>query len=158
MRALAYNLVFATLWLLLSSRRTTADFFIGFALGFTGLSLFSAVLETGDYPRRALALVRFVAGFLVEFLRANLNVAALVLCRSRDALHPGFVKYPVDGLRRGEILVLGYCITLTPGTTMVQISEDFCTLSIHALDAGDPAALCRAVDTRLKEPLLRLTR
>lgn len=158
MRALAYNLVFATLWLLLSSRRTTADFFIGFALGFTGLSLFSAVLETSDYPRRALALVRFVAGFLVEFLRANLNVAALVLFRSRDALHPGFVEYPVDGLRRGEILVLGYCITLTPGTTMVQISEDFRTLSIHALDAGDPAALCRAVDTRLKEPLLRLTR
>lgn len=158
MRALAYNLVFATLWLLLSRHRTTADFFIGFALGFAGLSLYSAVLETADYPRRAWALVRFVATFLGEFLRANLNVAALVLFRPRDALRPGFVDYPVDGLRRGEILVLGYCITLTPGTTMVQISEDFRTLSIHALDAGDPAALRRAVDTRLKEPLLRLTR
>lgn len=158
MKALAFNLVLATLWLLLSPRRTTADFFIGFALGFAGLSLFSAVLDTGDYPRRALALGRFVAGFLREFVLANLNVATQVLFRANRALRPDFVRYDVTGLTAGEILVLSYCITLTPGTTMVQISDDFRTLTIHALDAGDPAALCRAIDTKLKEPLLRLTR
>jgi multisubunit Na+/H+ antiporter MnhE subunit len=158
MKALAFNLVLATLWLLLSPGRTTADFFIGFALGFAGLSLFSAVLDTGDYPRRALALVRFVAGFLREFVLANLNVAAQVLFRANRTLRPDFVHYDVAGLTPGEILVLGYCITLTPGTTMVRISDDFRILTIHALDAGDPAALCRDIDTKLKEPLLRLTR
>lgn len=158
MKALAFNLVLATLWLLLSPTRTTADFFIGFALGFAGLSLFSAVLDTGDYPRRALALGRFGLGFLREFLRANLTVAAQVLFRSPRALRPDCVRYDAAGLTPGEILVLSYCITLTPGTTVVQIADDFRALTIHALDARDPAALRRAIDTRLKEPLLRLTR
>jgi multicomponent Na+:H+ antiporter subunit E len=158
MKALAFNLVLATLWLFLSSTRTTADFFIGFALGFAGLSLFSAVLDTGDYPRRALALARFGLGFVLEFIRANFNVAVQVLGRSNRALLPDFVRYDVAGLTPGEILVLSYCITLTPGTTVVQISDDFRTLTIHALDAGDPAALRRGIDLRLKTPLLRLTR
>lgn len=158
MKALAFNWVLATLWLLLSSTRTTADFFIGFALGFAGLSLFSAVLDTGAYPRRALALARFGLGFVLEFLRANFNVAVQVLGRSSRALRPDFLRYDVTGLTPGEILVLSYCITLTPGTTVVQISDDFRTLTIHALDVGDPAALRRGIDHRLKAPLLRLTR
>lgn len=158
MKALAFNLVLATLWLFLSRTRTTADFFIGFALGFAGLSLFSAVLDTGDYPRRALALARFGLGFVLEFLRANFNVAVQVLGRSNRALRPDFLRYDVKGLTPGEILVLSYCITLTPGTTVVQIRDDFRTLTIHALDAGDPVALRRGIDRRLKAPLLRLTR
>jgi len=158
MKALALNLVLATIWLLLSSTRTTADFFIGFGLGFAGLSAFSAVLDTGDYPRRALALLRFVAGFLREFVRANFNVAARVLFYSNDSLRPDFLTYDVADLTRGEILVLSYCITLTPGTTMVQISDDFRTLTLHALDARDADALRRGLDQTLKYPLLRLTR
>lgn len=158
MKALAFNLVLATLWLLLSRTRSTADFFIGFALGFAGLSLFSTVLGTGDYPRRALALVRFFAGFLSEFIRANFQVAARALFYSNASLQPDFFHYDVAGLTRGEIVVLSYCITLTPGTTMVRISDDFRSLTVHALDAADVAALRRNIDRKLKEPLLRLTR
>lgn len=158
MKALALNLVLATIWLLLSSTRTTADFFIGFGLGFAGLSAFSTVWDTGDYPRRALALLRFAAGFLREFVVANFNVAARVLFYSNESLRPGFLTYDIAGLTRGEILVLSYCITLTPGTTTVQLSDDFRTLTLHALDARDPDALRRSLDRSLKDPLLRLTR
>jgi multisubunit Na+/H+ antiporter MnhE subunit len=41
---------------------------------------------------------------------------------------------------------------------MVQVSEDFQTLTLHALDASDPDAVRRGIDDRLKFPLLRLTR
>lgn len=158
MTALVLNLVIATIWLLLSGSRTTADFFIGFGIGFAGVSAFSAVLDTADYPRRALALLRFTFGFLREFVRANFNVAARVLFGSNDSLHPAILTYRVDGLTRGEILVLSYCITLTPGSTTVQISDDFRTLTLHALDASDPEAVARDIDDTLKFPLLRLTR
>lgn len=158
MKALALNLVLATLWLLLGRSRTTADFFIGFVVGFAGLSAFSAVLDTGDYPRRVWALIRFIAGFLREFFLANLSVARRVLFGSNSTLQPDFLTYDVAGLTRGEILVLSYCITLTPGTTTVQISDDFRTLTLHALDASDPEAVRRGIDDRLRHPLLRLTR
>ncbi len=158
MKALALNLVLATLWLLLGSRRTTADFVIGFLVGFAGLSAFSAVLDTGDYPRRVWALLRFAAGFLREFVLANFSVAGRVLFGANATLRPDFLTYDVTGLTRGEILVLSYCITLTPGTTTVQIADDFRTLTLHALDASDPDALRRGIDERLRRPLLRLTR
>ncbi len=158
MRGLVLNLILATIWLLLSRDRTLGDFYVGLFLGFAVISLFGSVLGMEDYPRRAAALLRFVLGFLGEFLKANLSVAARVLFRSNQSLAPDFVTYDVSGLTPGEILIMSYCITLTPGTTTVQISEDFRTLTFHALDAQDPEELRRNLDRNLKTPLLRLTR
>ena len=158
MRGLVLNLILATIWLLLSRDRTLGDFYVGLALGFVVVSLFRSILGMEDYPRRAVALLRFVLGFLGEFVKANLAVAARVLFRSNQSLAPDFVTYDVSGLRPGEILIMSYCITLTPGTTTVQISEDFRTLTFHALDAQDPEELRRSLDRNLKTPLLRLTR
>lgn len=158
MKAAALNLALATVWLLLSTSRSTADFFIGLGVGFALLTAFSAVLDTGGYPRRVLAVARFGARFLAEFLTANAGVALRVLFGRNDTLQPGFLTYDATGLTRGEILVLGYCITLTPGSTLVDISDDFRTLTIHVLDAHDPAAVRSAIDRRLRAPLLEATR
>lgn len=159
MKALALNIVIAVIWLLLSSRRATADFFVGFGLGFVMLAAFNAVLPgAASYPRRCVAFLRFVLIFAREFVSANLSVARIVLFESREALHPNFIRYDVTGMRPGEILLLSYCITLTPGTTAVQVSEDFRTLVIHALDADAPDTIRWQIDERLKTPLLRFTR
>jgi multicomponent Na+:H+ antiporter subunit E len=159
MKALALNLVIAVIWLLLSSRRSMADFFIGFGMGFAMLTAFNAVLPgAADYPRRCLALLRFGLIFAREFVSANLSVARIVLFERKEALHPNFIRYDVRDLRPGEILLLSYCITLTPGTTAVHVSDDFQTLVIHALDADAPEAIRRQIDERLKTPILRFTR
>lgn len=159
MKALALNIVIAVIWLLLSSRRATADFFIGFGIGFAMLAVFNAVLPgAADYPRRCLAFVRFGLIFTREFVSANLSVARIVLFQNTKSLHPNFISYDVTGMRPGEILLLSYCITLTPGTTAVQISDDFRTLVIHALDANAPDTIRRQIDERLKTPMLRFTR
>lgn len=158
MKGLVLHLILATLWLFLSLRRSLGDFYVGLVLGFGVIALFHSVLGIGTYPRKVVALLRFVLGFLVEFIKANLNVAGRVLFRSSRSLRPDFVTYDVTGLTPGEILVMSYCITLTPGTTTVQISEDFRTLVIHGLDVEDPEDLRRSLDRKLKTPLLRFTR
>lgn len=159
MKALALNLVIAVIWLLLSGGRSTADFFIGFSIGFAMLVAFNAVLPgADDYPRRCLAFVRFALIFAREFVSANLSVARIVLFQRKESLHPNFIRYDVSGLRPGEILLLSYCITLTPGTTAVHVSDDFRALVIHALDADAPDTIRRQIDERLKTPMLRFTR
>jgi multicomponent Na+:H+ antiporter subunit E len=158
MRALALNSLVAAIWLFLSPRRSLVDLLIGFVVGFALLAVFGRVLNSGAYARRVIGLVRFGLHFAGQFFLANLSVAALVLTSRRESLHPNFVTYDVSELTFGEALALGYCITLTPGTTTVHMSEDGKTLILHAIDVQDAAELRRKIDVKLKEPLLRATR
>lgn len=109
-------------------------------------------------PARALGLVLFAWCFTRELLLANITVARTVLLQPRSALAPGFVTYDLSGLSPFEIVVLTHCITLTPGTTSVEVSPDHSTLLVHALDARDPEGVRASIRTGLEAPLLRWTR
>lgn len=114
-------------------------------------------------PKRSL-LFRFFSFFvfLGYFLRAlvmaNVQLAKAVLFQKLERLSPGFLTYPLEGLSRFEILVLTHCITLTPGTTSVEISPDFRELLVHAFDSSDPASIVEEIKRDLEAPLLRWTR
>lgn len=108
--------------------------------------------------RRSTGFVRFVARFLKALIASNLQMAGVVLFRPVGDLSPGFVDYPIAALSPTEIVLLSHCITLTPGTTSVEISPDRRTLIVHALDAADHASVRRAIKQELEEPLLAWTR
>ncbi len=158
MIAFGLNLVIAIIWLFLSQSPTTVGFGVGFGIGFALVAAFRHVIGGEAYVRRCLAFLWFVLVFLREFLVANVTVAAAVLFRSRESIHPNFLTYDVTQLTRGEILLLSYCITLTPGTTTVDVSPDFNTLTIHALDADQPDQVRAAIDRSLKKSILAFTR
>lgn len=158
MRAFGLNLLIAVIWLLLSQTPSAAVFALGFLVGFIFLAAFRSVVGAEDYIRRWIALARFVWLFIREFVSANLNVAWTVLFRPPEALRPGFVSYDISGLTKTEILILSYCLTLTPGTSTVEITPDFRTLIFHALDAQDPDQLRAQLDKKLKPALLAFTR
>lgn len=109
-------------------------------------------------PVRAAAFVVFAACFFKELLMANITVARTVLLQPRSALAPGFVTYDLRGLTPFEIVVLTHCITLTPGTTSVELSHNNATLLVHALDARDPEGVRASIRSGLEVPLLRWTR
>lgn len=159
MYAFTLNMVIATIWLLLSSRPGVPAFLIGFVTGYALIAAFRHLLPGGpDYVRRSWALLRFVLSFGWQFLKANFSVAAAVLLRSRDSLNPNFLTYNVADLRPGEILLLTYCITLTPGTVTIRVSDTQDCLIVHALDADHPDEIRRQIDRDLKAPILRFTR
>jgi len=107
---------------------------------------------------RAWNLVWFAVRFFYALLASNLQMARVVLFRPVRELSPDFVEYPVAGLSRLEIVLLSHCITLTPGTTSVEVSADHRVLVVHALDGADHAAVCRSIREDLEEPLLAWTR
>jgi multisubunit Na+/H+ antiporter MnhE subunit len=102
--------------------------------------------------------VSFIVHFLRALVIANVQVARAVLFQRCEDLAPGFLCYPVEGLSKLEILVLSHCITLTPGTTTVEISADFTRLVVHAFDARDPEATVSDIQRELEAPILRWTR
>lgn len=152
------NLALALLWLFLNPQTTLGTFLVGYGLGFSLLCLFRKVLPGDAYIRRTLAFGRFVIRFGAQFVLSNVTLAEAVLFRSLDELHPNFIRVDVGDMTRAEILMLTHCISLTPGTTTVEIAPDWKSLVIHAFDAGDPRTVCEAIHRGLKRPLLEFTR
>jgi multicomponent Na+:H+ antiporter subunit E len=158
MKSFLLNLFIALVWLLLSQETTAVTLVIGFLVGFAFVAAFRGIFESEHYVRGCLAFLRFILVFLREFLVANVKVTWTVLARRRASLHPNFITYDVTGLTRLEILLLSYCISLTPGTTTVQVTEDFQTLIVHALDADAPEVIRASIDRTLKQGILSFTR
>lgn len=158
MTAFGMNLLIAVIWLLLSQSPSPLVFGLGFGVGFALVAAFRTVIGGESYVRRCVAGVRFGLLFTREFIVANFKVAFVVLFRSRESLHPNFITYDVTGLTRPEILLLSYCISLTPGTTTVDIAPDFKTLVLHSLDADQPDQIRAELDRTLKRNLLAFTR
>lgn len=158
MKSLVLNLLIAVVWLLLSAEPSVAAFALGGLMGFALLAVFHRVLGSGDYVRRVFALGRFALVFTREFLVANATVVWTVLFRSKESLHPNFLSYDVAGLKPFEILLLSYCISLTPGSTTVKVTDDFQTLVLHTLDVDDADAIRARLDRVLKHGILSFTR
>ncbi len=155
--SLVMNLVIAVIWQSLSGAGMVG-FGTGLVVGFVMLGIFPNLLGSHEYARRVLAFFRFLKIFLREFVVSNLVIAKAVLFRKREDIHPNFLTYNIDGLRPWEVFLLSQCITLTPGTTAVEISPDFQTMVIHAFDADDPAAVRESIDRNLKAAILAFSR
>ncbi len=123
-----------------------------------------AALRAGrQTPRRALPLrLLHVPMFLLRFVRelvlANITMAKIVLLQKREDLKPDFVVYDTAGLTPFEVVVLTHCITLTPGTTSVELNDEATQVVIHALDARDASGVCLGIKNNLEAPLLGWTR
>jgi len=80
--------------------------------------------------RRLLYLVIYIFRFLWELIKANLNVAYLVI-HPKLPIKPGIVKIKTKLTKDSALTLLGNSITLTPGTMTVDINEDKKELYIH---------------------------
>lgn len=118
----------------------------------------SAVPVSRPWPQRVPGFLKFCLVFTRELVLANIEVAKVVLLRPVKSLAPDFIRYPLDGLTEMEVVILSHCITLTPGTTSVEISQDLKTLVVHALDARDPEKVCAGIKNNLERPILAWTR
>ena len=132
--------------------------FTGIAFGLILLWCFGDLFGAHSYLRRWTGAALFVLAFARAFLQSNATIAWMVLTRRREDIHPCFLTYDVSHLRGFELLLLSHCVTLTPGTTTVEISEDGKELIIHALDGDDPDAVRRSIRDVLEKPILRFTR
>ena len=139
---LGADFLVAVLFSLWAGRPGWPGFVIGLAVGFVVVSTSDLAFGRPNHGRRLLRMVRFAGYFLAILVRANLQIA-------REILTPGFsqtpriVRYPVQDLDDVQVTVLANCITLTPGTLVVDASEDGRWLYVHCMYAEDRA---KAID------------
>ena len=73
--------------------------------------------------------------FPVELVLSGWQTTRWILQGGRE-LRPGFARLRYEGLSETGAVVLGVLVTLTPGTTTVDIDPVRRELLLHVLDAG----------------------
>lgn len=81
---------------------------------------------------RPVALLRFVAYFLWQLVRASAIVAWEVVT-PRNRIHEGIVAAPLRTSSAGVITLIANAVSLTPGTLTLEVEQDPPVLYVHIL-------------------------
>jgi len=157
------TLQFLNLWLTLLLIWVIANGTLAFDTLLTGVvvtaaiafafAAFSRVYSVIRWSPRVIAnYLMYLAVFLIELTRANLNVMRLVFS-PRIVIEPGIVEIKTRLQSPIGRLALANSITLTPGTLVVDIKGD--SLFIHWINIGatDPVAATNAISARFEKYL-----
>lgn len=146
MRFAAFHFALALLWTMLSDEPGWQSPLIGLGI--------AHVLWHGDWivgrrrritPRKVAAVLRLSVRFVFELIKSNIEVTAAVL-RAPQSMRPSIVAIPVAGMSDGAITLLANMITLTPGTTSLDVTPDRATLYVHALFGADPEGVKAGIE------------
>ncbi|WBU56467.1 Na+/H+ antiporter subunit E [Paracoccus sediminicola] len=106
--------------------------------------------ETITSPGKWLA---YCAMVVWDIIVANIEVARIVLFKSRRDLQPAWIVVPLDLRSPEAITMLAGTITLTPGTVSCDLSECGHALLVHCLHAPDPDSVVTDIKTRYEARL-----
>ena len=157
MTNLLWNLALASIWVVLTGRRTLADFVVGFVLA----AIVTYFLQVGRGVRtpflklyQALDLLVFL---IWQLILSNLKIAYDVVTPTHH-MRPAVVGVPLDLQTEAEITLLANLITLTPGTLSLRVSRDHRVLYIHAMYVTTREELIADVKNGFERRILELMR
>lgn len=103
---------------------------------------------------RTITAFTLVGIFLKELCVSSIAVARSVL-GAKDSSASAIIAVPIELKTRAGVTTLANCVSLTPGTTSLHVSEDLSTLYIHVLDAPSSDKVIADIKTvfeaRIKE-------
>ena len=151
------NLLLAFTWVALTGVLYYSNFLFGFAIGFFLLWLMNRNERDQRYFNRVPKIIGFVLYFLYEMVKANIQVAYDVIT-PKFFMKPGIVQYPMEAESDFEINMLSTMIALTPGTLVIDVSEDRKVLYIHAMYMKSKEQFIGQIKERVERRLLEIIR
>lgn len=156
-RQFLMNLLLSFIWVALTGSMYYTNFVFGFMLGFGVLWIMNRTEGDRKYFYKVPRIISFIIYFLYEMIKANVQVAYDVMT-PKYFMRPGVVKYPLNANTEWEINLLSTMISLTPGTLILDISEDKKTMYIHVMYLDDPKKFVHDMKTGLERRLLEAIR
>ncbi len=155
------NIMLTFVWVALTGHLNYANFFFGFAFGFFILWLIdrrkSSKENDRKYFNRVPKIIKFFLMMTYDMLKANIAVTYEVITPKLN-MQPGIVQYAMDAQTDFEITMLSNIISLTPGTLILDVSEDKKVLYIHAMYLGDKEKFVENIKNRIEKKMLEILR
>ena len=106
-------------------------------------------------PLRIAQSISLAAIFVKELTVSSVAVARSVL-GARDTAASAIVAVPIELKTRTGVTILANCVSLTPGTTSLHVSDDISTLYVHVLDAPSQDEVIADIKTKFESRIKEL--
>jgi multicomponent Na+:H+ antiporter subunit E len=130
------NFFLAYIWMFLSTNYSSLAFFKGYFFGALILFVLRRFFKQRFYLINVIAVIKLFFLFCSELIKANVAVLKVVLS-PKLSMQPAIFALETELEKDWEITLLSNLITLTPGTLVIEVSEDNKILYIHAMDIDD---------------------
>lgn len=151
------NVLLTVIWVALTGSFGYLNFIFGFLISFFVLYIISSESEDKKYFTIAFKVVGFFFYFLYEIFKANVQVAHEVMTSNLN-MKPGIIKMQLEAKTDLEITLLSTLISLTPGTLVLDVSEDKTVIYIHGMYLNDREKFIQSIKNGLEKPLLEIMR
>ncbi|MCF4100465.1 Na+/H+ antiporter subunit E [Gillisia sp. M10.2A] len=151
------NILLTFIWVALTGDFTFANYLFGFVLNFLMLRMITSGSGNAKYFRILPKVIGFVFFFLVELIKANLQVAYEVMTPHYN-MSPGIVKIPLDAKSNLEITLLANLISLTPGTLSLDVSDDKKVLYVHSMYINSREEFIKSIKNGFEKRILEILR
>jgi multicomponent K+:H+ antiporter subunit E len=143
------------LWLTLNETLSVAHIVLGACAAFVGVAGLARLRPGPTRFSRPAAAARLLGVVLVDVVRSNIEVAAIVLFGKRER-RSGFVRIPLDVRNPTALATLACIITSTPGTSWAGYDSRSGQLTMHIFDLVDEASWVDAIKSRYERPLMEI--
>jgi multicomponent K+:H+ antiporter subunit E len=150
-------LALVAMWLVLNGTVALGHVIVAIVVALGAVLALRALQEPSTRARRPIAAVRLASIVLLDIVRSNVAVAAIVLRPSRRGHEEaGFLEIPLELRHPTGLAVLACIITSTPGTSWAGYDSRSGLLTMHILDLVDHEASIRAIKDRYERPLMEI--
>lgn len=158
MNPVVWNVLLALAWVAITGAFTPANFLLGLAVGFVALMVSQRVPGVPRYTRRTWSVVALAGYTAWEILLANLRVSRDLFMVER--IRPAMISVPIRSRTDTEITLLAALITLTPGSTAIDITPDGSHMLVHVtnLPPGGPDEARRDIIEGFERRILEIMR
>ncbi|MFF2797605.1 Na+/H+ antiporter subunit E [Lysinibacillus xylanilyticus] len=153
------NLFIATLWLLLQDEVIPqfSTFLMGFIVGIGILYAMHRFYGTQFYLRRIFSIIKLLWLFNWELLLSSYSVLRQITTPKLN-ITPGIFTYKTALRGDWEITALALLLTLTPGSVVMEVSEEGDMFYIHAMDIEQSKeAVIRSIG-KFEQAIMEVTR
>ena len=151
------NVLIAITWIFLQNNYTFPSFIFGYGMGLIILVILRRFLVFDFYLRRVWAIIKLIMLFIIELIKANIDVIKIVLS-PKLTNQPGIVAVTTKLETDVEITLLAALISLTPGTVSMDFSQDSKTIYIHAINVPDKDEMIADIHNSFERAIKEVTR
>jgi|SRR5690606_3105159 len=150
------NILLAFIWIALTGTFSLGNYAFGFVVCFGIMWLISTKRREEQYFNRIPRIISFFFYFLYELIKANYQVASDVITFKN--MRPGIIRVPLEAKTNLEITLLANFINLTPGTIILDISDDKEVFYIHSIMVKDKEKFIFDIKNGFEKKLLEILR
>ena len=138
MRQVVLNVIIAFLWVLFQDEESFkfSTFFAGYLIGVIVIYILHRFFGQEFYLKKVWVAIKFLAVYLYQLTTSSLSIINYILFKTRD-MNPGMVTYETSLKNDWESAFLTILVIITPGSTVIRISDEKKKFFIHAIDVSE---------------------